>query len=178
MNRKVMICLTALGSVLLIGCTGISAGTNGAAGTGLKEVEATGTEQALLAALNAARRAAGKAEVAVSPALARLARKESDAAAATGKLPGDTTASLKSRSGFGSVGKLQGALKDGGTATGKGFVDYWAKSPRRMLLEDWSKVGVGISKVSDGRLFAVVVFGNEGRGGSSLMDPAMSPSGF
>ncbi len=44
MNRKVMICLAALGSVLLIGCSGISGGTNGAAGTGLKEVEATGTE--------------------------------------------------------------------------------------------------------------------------------------
>lgn len=175
MNGKTIACLAALGSLFLIGCAG-SSSSSGAAVAEVKEVAATGTEQSLLAALNAERRTAGKAELTVSPKLAGLARRESDAAAASAQIPGDTTAVLKARSGFGSVGKLQGALKDCGTQTGKGFVDYWAKGQREMLLDDWSKVGVGVSKAADGRLFAIIVLGSAG--GSSLMHPAMSPSGF
>lgn len=178
MNGKTIVFLAALGSVVLIGCAGNSSGTSGAAAAGVKEVSATGTEQSLLAALNAERQAAGKSALAVSPVLAGLARGESDAAAAAGQIPGDTLAALKSRSGFGSVGKLPGVLKDRGTATGKGFVGYWAKDQRGMLLDDWSKVGVGISKAADGRLFAVLIFGGAGGGGSSLMDSPIAPSGL
>ena len=47
-----------------------------------------------------------------------------------------------------------------------------------MLLDAWSMAGVGVSKAADGRLFAVVVLGNAGGGGSSLMHPAMPPRGF
>ncbi len=151
--------------MVLIGCAG-SSNNNGATVTAVKEVAATSTEQTLFAALNAERRTAGKGELTISPKLAGLARRESDAAAASEKIPGDTTAALKARSGFGSVGKLQGALKDRGAPTGKGFVDYWAKGEREMLLDDWSMVGVGVSKAADGRLFAVVVLGSAGGGGS------------
>lgn len=177
MNRKTIACLAALGPWVLIGCAGRS-NNSGAAVAAVKEVAATSTEQSLLAALNAERRTAGKGELTVSSKLAGLARRESDAAAASEQIPGDTTAELKARSGFGSVGKLQGALKDRGTLTGKGFVDYWAKGQRQMLLDAWSMVGVGVSKAADGRLFAVVVLGSAGGGGSSLMNPAMSPGGF
>ena len=178
MNGKTIACLAVLGSVVLSGCAGSSGGSNGTAAASAKEVTATGTEQSLLAALNAERQAAGKSALTVSPALAGLARGESDAAAASARVPGDTAESLKSRSGFGSVGKLQGVLKDRGTTTGKGFIDYWAKGQRGLLLDDWSKVGVGISKAADGRLFAVVIFGSEAGGGSSLMNPVLAPSGF
>ena len=179
MNGKTIACLAALGSVVLSGCAGSSGGSNGTAAASAKDVTATGTEQSLLAALNAERQAAGKSALTVSPALAGLARGESDAAAASGQVPGDTTAALRSRSGFGGVGKLQGALKDRGTATGKGFVDYWTKGQRGLLVDDWSKVGVGVTKsTQDDRLFAVVIFGSEAGGGSSLMDPGLAPSGF
>lgn len=164
--------------MVLIGCAGSPGGTNGTGEAGVKEVVATGTEESLLAALNAERRAAGKAGLTASPVLAGLARGESDAAAAAARIPGDTTESLKSRSGFSSVGKLQGVLKDRGPSTGKGFVDYWAKGQGELLLDDWGKVGVGISKAADGRLFAVVILGSESGGGSMLMNPGGSPGGF
>lgn len=178
MNGKTIAFLAVLGPMVLIGCAGSSSGTNGTVVAEAREVAATGTEQSLLAALNAERRNAGKAELTVSTTLARLARGESDEAAASAQILSDTTAVLKARSGFGSVGKLQGILKDRGTPTGKGFVDYWAKGQRDMLLDAWSNVGVGVSKAADGRLFAVVVFGSAGGVGSSLMHPAMSPGGF
>ena len=164
--------------MFLIGCAAGSRSTNTTATAEVRDVAATGTEQALLASLNAERRKLGKAEVTVSSALAGLARGESDAAATSGRTPGDTTTVLIERSGFGTVGKLQGALKDRGTQTGNGFVEYWSKSDREMLLDDWSKVGVGVSKATDGRLFAIVIFGNVGGGGGSLMQPAMRPGGF
>lgn len=172
-------CLAALGLVVLSGCAGSASGSHSPAAAGVKEVTATGTEQALLAALNAERQAAGKTALTVSPVLAGLARGESDAAAASAspQFPGSSTEALSSRSGFGLVGKLKGVLKDRGTPTGKGFVDYWAKDQRDLLLDDWSKVGVGISKAADGRLFAVVIFGS-GASGGSLMNPGMAPSGL
>lgn len=179
MNGKAIAFLTALGSMVLIGCAGSSNSSHDSAEVAqVKEVAATGTEQTLLAALNAERRTAGKGELTISPKLAGLARRESDAAAVSQHIPGNTTAELKARSGFGSIGKLQGALKDRGTQTGKAFVDYWAKGEREMLLDAWSMVGVGVSKAADGRLFAVVVLGNAGGGGLSLMHPAMPPRGF
>ncbi len=185
MNRKTVACWVVLASVVLSSCAGSGSGIASgspsapAAGASVKEVTATGTEQALLAALNAERQAAGKTVLTVSPVLAGLARGESDAAAASAsaQFPGSSTDTLRSRSGFGLVGKLKGVLKDRGTPTGKGFVDYWAKDQRDLLLDDWSKVGVGISKAADGRLFAVAVFGS-GVGGSSLMNPGMAPSGL
>ena len=178
MNRKTIVCLAALGPLFLIGCAGSPNGNSATPVAAVKEVAASGTEQSLFAALNAERRMAGKPDLTISPKLAGLARRESDAAAASGQIPGNTTAELKVRSGFGSIGKLQGALKDRGTATGKAFVDYWAKNEREMLLEAWGMAGVGVSKAADGRLFAVVVLGNVGGGGSSLMHPALPPRGF
>ena len=178
MNRQTIACLAALGSLFLIGCAGSSRNNNSTPVAAVKEVTATATEQSLLVALNAERRTTGKAELTASPKRAGLARGESAAAAASEQIPGDTTAVLKARSGFGSVGKLQGALKDRGTQTGKAFVDYWAKGEREMLLDAWSMAGVGVSKAADGRLFAVVVLGNAGGGGSSLMHPATPPRGF
>lgn len=178
MNEKTMACWVTLGAMFLTGCGGSPDSGHAAAVADVKVVAATGTEQALLAALNAERQKSGKSDVKVSSTLAGLARGESAAAAASGKIPGDTTARLKARSGFGSIGKLQGALKDRGTQTGKAFVDYWAKGEREMLLDTWSMAGVGVSKATDGRLFAVVVLGNAGGGGSSLMHPAMPPRGF
>ena len=177
MNGKTIASLAALGSMFLIGCAG-SSNNNSASATAVKEVAATPTEQALFASLNAERRTAGKTELTISPKLAGLARRESDAAATSAQIPGDTTAELKARSGFGTVGKLQGVLKDRGTQTGAGFVEYWSKGQRETLLDNWSKVGVGVSKSTDGRLFAVVVLGSGGGSGASLMQPAMSPGGF
>jgi uncharacterized protein YkwD len=175
MNGKWIAGLMALSSTLIVGC---ASSNHGSAAPEAQDVAATPTEQALLASLNAERRKTGKTELTISPKLAGLARGESDAAAASGQIPGDTTAVLKARSGFGTVGKLQGALKDRGTQTGAGFVEYWSKGQRETLLDSWSKVGVGVSKSSDGRLFAVVVLGSIGGGGASLMQPAMSPGGF
>lgn len=178
MNGKTIACLAILGPLVLIGCAGSSSDPRGATAAEINEVAATGTEQAVVSALNAERRAAGKAELTVSPVLTRLARGESDAAAATARLPGDTTAVLQARSGFHSLGKLQGVLKDRGAATGKAFVDYWAQGSRGMVMDDWGKVGVGASKAADGRLFAVVVLGGAGGRGSSLMNPGMPPNGY
>ncbi len=175
-----MACLVALGPMILIGCAGSPGGSSSTASPEAPNVVATSTEQTLLSSLNTERRNAGKSELKVSSKLAGLARGESDAAAAEGKIPGDTTARLSARSGFGTVGKLQGALKDRGPQTGAGFVEYWAKGERETIVEDWSNVGVGVSKSADGRLFAVVVLGSLGSagGGSSLMRPAMTPGGF
>lgn len=181
MKEKAIACLIAVGSLLLAGCAGSSGSNQRAAVPNTQAVTATGMERSLLAALNAERRAAGKAELTVSPVLAGLARGESAAAAtASAPIQGDTTAALKSRSGFGSVGKLRGVLTDRGTATGKSFVGYWLKDSRGMMMDDWSKVGVAVSKGPDGNLYAIVVLGGAGGGGggSSLMDPGMAPSGF
>lgn len=176
MNQKLMSCLVALGSVALIGC----AESPGDAAPQVKSVVATTTEQTLLGSLNEVRQKSGKAPLTVSSTLSGLARGESDAAAAAGRIPGDTTASLSRRSGFPTVGKLQGALKDRGPQSGKGFVEYWAEGNSVTVMGDWSKVGVGVSKSSDGRLFAVVVLGSlgSGSGGSSLMQPAFRRSGL
>lgn len=164
--------------MFLVGCAGSSGAPQNTAVTEVEEVAATETEQSLLAALNAERRRGGKAELVVSPVLTRLARSESDSAAAAAQVPGDTTAMLRAKSGFGSVGKLQGVLKDRGTPTGKKFVEYWAEGTQGMVWDDWGNVGVGVSKAADGRLFAIVLLGTTGGGGASLMDPAMAPSGF
>jgi uncharacterized protein YkwD len=179
MSLKTMACLAALGPMFLIGCAG-SPGESAGAAPEAANVVATNTEQTLLSSLNAERRKAGKSELKISSKLTGLARGESDAAAAAGKIPGDTTASLVARSGYGTVGKLQGALKDRGPQTGAGFIEYWAKGEAETVLDDWSNVGVGVSKSADGRLFAVVVLGSlgSGGGGTSLMRPAMSPGGF
>ena len=176
MMGKSIACLMALSSLLMVGC---ASSNHGSPAPEVRDVAATPTEQALLVSLNAERRRAGKAELTISAKLASLVRGESNAAAATARIPGDTTEMLRVRSGFGTVGKLQGVLKDRGTQTGAGFVEYWSKGQRETLLDSWSKVGVGVSKSSDGRLFAVAILGSIGRGGgSSLMHPAMSPSGF
>ncbi len=98
-------------------------------------------------------------------------------AAASARLPGDTAERLRVRSGFGTLGKLQGVLKDRGAQTGAGFIDYWSKGERDTVLDSWSQVGVGISKSSDGRLLAIVLLGSYG-GGGSLMQPALPPGGF
>ena len=177
MNEKTMACWVTLGAMFLTGCGGSPDSGHADAVADVKVVAATGTEQALLAALNAERQRSGKSDVKVSSTLAGLARGESAAAAASGKIPGDTTARLRVQSGFGTVGKLQGALKDRGTQTGKAFVDYWVQNEREMLLDTWGMAGVGVSKAADGRLFAVVILGNAS-GGGSLMHPAMSPSGL
>ena len=182
MNGKTIVCLAALVPVVLSGCAGTSGDTRRGAMAGVEtnNVVATDTEQSLLSALNAERRAAGRGQLAVSPVLARLARSESDSAAAAARIPGNTTPTLRMKSGFNSVGKLQGTLKDRGTPTGKSFVEYWTKSSREVMLDDWSKVGVGVSRAADGRLFAIVVLGATGGGhsGGALMNPAISPSGF
>lgn len=166
-----------IASMGLIGCAGNSGGNSGTSEPAMPTVVATGTEQSLREALNDERRKAGKSELPVSPTLARLARAESDAAAASGQLPADNSESLRMRSGLHSVGKMQGVLKDRGTPTGAGFVGYWAKGDSGMLLDDWSNMGVGISKSADGRLFAVVLLGGEG-GRVMLMEPALNPGGF
>lgn len=173
MYQKLMAGMMGIGSAVLVGC----AGDTGSREPALTQVAATGTEESLQQALSVERRRAGKSELPVSPALARLARAESDAAAASSRLPGDNSDSLRMRSGFKSMGKLQGVLKDRGTQTGAGFVEYWAKGDREMLQDDWSNIGVGISKAADGRLFAVVLLGGQG-GTGALMDPALAPSGF
>lgn len=181
MNRKAIVCLAILSPLILIGCAGSSTNNNGAAVSEMNEVAATGTEQSLLAALNAERRRAGKAEIKVSPVLAKLAREESDAAAAAAQVPGNTTEALRARAGFRSISKLHGVLKDRGPQTGKSFVDYWVKDSREIMLDDWNMIGVGVSKAADGRLFAVVIMGGSGGvggRGSSLMQPAMEPGGF
>lgn len=180
MNYKTMVCLGSLGSMFLIGCAGNPGASGGVAGQEAANVMASSTEQTLLSSLNAERRKAGKPELKVSSKLAGLAREESDAAAATAKVPGHTSASLVARSGFGSVSKLYGILKDRGPQTGGVFVEYWAKDESATVLDDWSNVGVGVSKSADGRLFAIVLLGSHrsGGGGSLLMNPGMSPGGF
>lgn len=174
MNSKWIAGLMALSSTLIIGCAD---STHPSTAPEVKNVAATPAEQTLLASLNAERRKAGKSELTTSSKLAGLARGESDSAAASARLPGNTTEMLRIRSGFGTVGKLQGILKDRGTGTGAGFVEYWSKGERDTMLDSWSQVGVGISKSSDDRLFAVVVLGSYG-GGGSLMQPGLPPGGF
>jgi len=180
MNHNKMVCLGALGSMFMIGC----AGTPGASDSGVVSEEtnvvATSTEQTLITSLNAERRKAGKPGVKVSSKLTSLARGESDSAAAAAQVPGFTSDSLAARSGFGSLSKLHGILKDRGPQTGAVFVEYWAKSEAATLLDDWSDVGVGVSKSADGRLFAIVILGSarSGGGGPLLMNPGMSPAGL
>lgn len=181
MSHQTIACWAVLSAVVLTGCAGSSTEAGNPGSAGVRKVAATGTEQSLLSALNSERRAAGKAEVEISTVLCGLAREESDTAAASVRIPGDTTAALRSRSGFGSIGKLQGVLQDRGPATGQGFIEHWSRSQRGMMLDEWSKAGMGVSKAADGRLFAVVILGNEGSGSggsTSLMNPAMSPGGL
>lgn len=166
-----------IGALVLTGCGGGSGGDGGTRGPAQPGVAATGTEESLREALSSERRKAGKGELPVSPTLARLARAESDAAAASGRLPADNSESLRIRSGLHSVVKIQGVLKDRGTRTGAGFVGYWTQGDRKLLLDDWSNMGAGVSRSADGRLFAVLLLGGAG-GSQMLMEPAMDPGGF
>jgi len=137
---------------------------------------AASTEQALAASFNAERRKAGKSEVPVSDRLSDLAREDSSTAAGSGKLQ-DNTSRLQSKSFFETMGKLQANMKDRGPETGVSFVKFWAQGNRKMLLDDWNKMGIGVSKSADGRLFAVVLLGRMG-GGEMIMNPGIAPGGF
>lgn len=176
MNGKASACLLAAGSLVLIGCAAGPGSQRNGGEPAASAVVATSTEQTLQAALNAERRRMGKSGLTTSSILSGLARRESDAAA--GQLAGESADRLRSRSGFGSIGRLRGQLKDRGAGTGAEFVTYWVKGDREMLLDDWSHMGTGVSKSADGRLFAVVIFGGGAGGGGSLMNPAMAPGGF
>ncbi len=175
MNAKFLACWVAAVPMTLIGCAG-SAEKKPNRAPMIREVATTSTEQMLGAALNDARRRAGRPALPFSPMLAGLARGESDGAAGSMMLPGNNSNELRDRSGFGMVGKLQGSLKDRGPQTGAGFVEYWSKEEPGVLLGNWSGMGVGISKAADGQLFAIVLLGSSSAGGP-LMDPVMSPSG-
>ena len=174
MNFKWIAGLMALSFPFIVGC---ASPNTASVAPEVKDVTATSTERALLTSLNVERRKAGKAELTISTKLTGLARGESDMAATSAQLSNNAPDMLRVRSGFGTIGKLQGALKDRGTETGAGFVEYWSKGQRETLLDEWSSVGVGISKTPDGRLFAIVLLGRHG-GGGSLMNPAMLPGGF
>ena len=134
----------------------------------------TDRERELLDAVNKARRDAGKPALAPSAILAALAQSESANAAAAGELPADAPASLRRRSGFESLGRLQGTLQDRGPRTAS-FVSYWQKDAPEMLAEGWSAAGVGVTKGADGRLFAIVLLGRNGSG--DVMAPADLRSG-
>lgn len=136
-------------------------------------------EQSLLDALNASRTQSGKKPLPVSAKLTKLARAESGSAAAAAKFGSNNTDGLRLKSGFNSLGKLQGTLKDRGPQTGAGFLEYWKKDPAETLSGDWTHVGVAISKSTDGRLFAILLLGGDTMSsGASLMTPAMSPGGL
>jgi len=178
MLGKLQVILTGAAVAFLAGCAETPAAkveTEPAATAAA--VVPTATEDALVSALNAERQKAGKAALKISPALSGLSREDSAAAAAAGQLPPNDAAKIRMRSGFGTVTKFQGTLKDRGAATGKGFVDYWMKGTPGEITDDWSQMGVGIAKSADGRLFAVVVLGRAG-GGGGLMNPAMGPGGL
>lgn len=141
------------------------------------QIVPTATEESLVAALNAERQKAGKPALAVAPVLSGLAREDSASAATAGQFQSGNVAQLRSRSGYGTVTKFQGTLKDRGAATGKSFVDYWMKDQVSEITDDWDKIGVGISKSADGRLFAVVLLGRAGGFGGGLMTPAAAGVG-
>ncbi len=176
MHGKLLAPLIALCPLLLTQCA-----TDPVPGTASAEPAAkvvpTSTEQALVEALNAERQKAGKPALPVSSMLSGLAREDSAAAATAGQFTGNNAAQLRMRSGFGTVTKFQGTLKDRGAPTGKSFVEYWMKDQASEFTDDWSQVGVGIAKSADGRLFAVVLLGRAG-GGGGLMNPAMGPGGL
>jgi uncharacterized protein YkwD len=162
---------------VLIGCADKPGAPPTIAAPAAEKAEpATATEQALQSALNSERRKAGKPELEMSATLARLAREESNAAAAAGQLPGNDTDRLLMRSGYGSLARVQGTLKDRGAQTGAGFVTHWSTKEREVLLDEWSASGTAISKSADGRLFAVVLLARPT--GGSLMEPALDPGGF
>ena len=178
MHGKLLAPLIALCPILLTQCApGPAAPGSPASAEPAAKVVPTGTEQALMDAINAERQKAGKPVLPVSSMLSGLAREDSAAAAAAGQFTGNNAAQLRVRSGFGTVTKFQGTLKDRGAPTGKSFVEYWMKDQASEITDDWSKVGVGIAKAADGRLFAVVLLGRAG-GGGDLMNPAMGPGGL
>lgn len=120
------------------------------------------TESALFDALNAARREAGKPALKYSAKLTSFAQSASGSAASAGDLLTDSPAELRLHSGFDSLGRIQGVLKDRGPSTGSAFVGYWKKDSQEMMDGNWSAAGVGVSKAPDGRLFAVVLLGSGG----------------
>jgi uncharacterized protein YkwD len=183
MKKLPIPCLLAGAALILSSCA------SGPSTAGRNEPAATpapgafgATEESLLAALNASRKQAGLKPLAQSARLTNLARAESDKGAATAQFPpAGNTSAIQMASGFNSIGKLQGTLKDRGASTGASFVDYWKKDAAETLGGSWSHYGLGISKSADGRLFTVLLLGGSGagmNGGSALMTPAVSPGGL
>lgn len=120
---------------------------------------ASATERTLLDAVNAARREAGKRELAISAKLTSYAQSASGSAASASELLTGSPVELRRHSGFDALGRLQGVLKDRGPSTGGNFVSYWKQDSRDLLFDDWSAAGVGVTKGPDGRLFAIVLLG-------------------
>jgi uncharacterized protein YkwD len=134
-------------------------------------------EETLIASLNDKRQKAGKPALVVSSRLSQLAREDSDAGAATGRLPDNNTGRLQSRSFFEILGKLQASMDDRGPKTGEDFVEVWSKGKEGLITDDWNKMGVGISRSASGQVYAVVLLGRMS-GEGALMQPALSPGGF
>ena len=157
MKAKFIPVLVAVGSLVAIGCAPDPAPHTTTSESTTVVMAPNGTEETLLSALNGERRKAGMTELVMSSHLAEMARTYSDAGASAGAFPVGTTETLPASSGFASVVKLRGTLKDRGPQTGSGFVEYWAKDQRSTVMGNWTQVGVAVSKSADGRLFAAVL---------------------